>query len=197
MKFKTRLKGQSHRRFILNAVQASLIALAATGLQAAEDEHHEHNHNHDNEHQSYAAHVHGEAVLNIVIDGELILAEFISPLENLLGFEHEPETAEQKQAYQDLLQDLADSQAVFGVSDARCTQTGQQSESPFTEAGHAHAEWHGEYYLECRDIGEAAHIKPQLFTAYPGVEKLTVQLISTLGQSQHIVTSNNDTIPLR
>lgn len=193
MKFKTRSKGQSHRRLILNAVQASLIALSAAGLQAAE--HHEHTH--DNEHHSHAAHVHGEAKLNIVIDGELILAEFISPLENLLGFEHEPETAEQKQAYQDLQQHLADSHALFSISDARCTQTGQQSESPFAEADHAHAEWHGEFYLECNDIGEATYIKPQLFTAYPGVEKLTVQLISTQGQSQHIVTSNNDTIPLR
>ena len=44
------------------------------------------------------AHVHGGATLAIAVDGNSVTAELETPLYNLLGFEHAPETAEQKDA---------------------------------------------------------------------------------------------------
>ena len=44
------------------------------------------------------AHVHGGATLAIAVDGKSVTAELETPLYNLLGFEHAPETAAQKEA---------------------------------------------------------------------------------------------------
>ena len=154
----------------------------------------EHEHHH---HAPAEAHVHGEAELNIVIDGEQVLVEFISPLENLLGFEHEPETAEQKQAVLDLQQHLADYRALFFITDAQCEQIEQHNEDPFAAGRTTHAEWHGEYHLSCNEFDNATSLKPQLFSTYPGLEKLIIQLISAQGQSQFIVSKDSGFIPLQ
>lgn len=177
-----------------------LFGLMLTGLLTliSSETHADDSHDHEHHAQaSVAAHVHGEAALNIVIDGALILAEFISPLENLLGFEHKPTTPEQKQAFQDLQQNLMDYQALFELIDASCTQIEQHTTSPFSQANHAHAEWHSEYHLQCSVIDETVSIKPQLFSAYPGLETLTVQMITEQGQSELILSSDKDIIPLR
>ena len=44
------------------------------------------------------AHVHGEAVLSVAIDGQQLLIELESPAMNIVGFEHEPNNAQQEQA---------------------------------------------------------------------------------------------------
>lgn len=167
------------------------VFLAVASVNA--DEHHVHGH----QHGSIAAHVHGEAELNIVVDGLDVLVEFISPLENLLGFEHAPETAEQQQAFDDLQQHLMDYRALFTLTNAQCEQTDQHSDNPFAEAHTTHAEWQGEYLLHCDQFGNAASLQPQLFSTYRGVEKLTIQLITAQGQSQFTVSKNSDGIPLR
>lgn len=172
------------------ALGVAVLLLAAS---VSADEHHDHGH----QHGSTAAHVHGEAELNLVVDGQQLLVEFISPLENLLGFEHAPQTAEQKQAYQDLQQQLTDYRSLFTLTNAECVQTEQHSEAPFADEHAGHAEWHGEYHLQCTEFGNDASLEPQLFSSYPGVEKLSIQLISAKGQSQFIVSKDNDRIPLQ
>lgn len=182
----------SGNKMLFGLMLTGLLTLISSKTQA--DDRHGHEHQ---DQASVAAHVHGEAALNIVIDGALILAEFISPLENLLGFEHKPTTPEQKQAFQDLQQNLMDYQALFELIDASCTQIEQHTTSPFSQANHAHAEWHSEYHLQCSVMGEKVSIKPQLFSAYPGLEKLSVQMITEQGQSEFILSSDKDIIPLR
>ena len=45
---------------------------------------------------SLDAHVHGEAEVNIVFEVQKLLVELENPSFNLVGFEHEPKTLEQK-----------------------------------------------------------------------------------------------------
>lgn len=175
------------------ALQSMMMVLSMGGTASLLADHD----NHEHAHTSAEAHVHGEAELNIVVEGEDVLVEFISPLENLLGFEHAPETAAQKQAYEDMEQQLTDYRALFTITNADCEQTEHQHETPFAEAHATHAEWHGEYHLRCDEFGNAASLVPQLFSTYPGVEKMSIQLISAQGQSQFIVTKSSDGIPLR
>ena len=61
----------------------SALALLGTPLAQA----------HDNK-----AHVHGSAVLQVVMDGETVELALQSPLDNLVGFEHAPRTESQKKA---------------------------------------------------------------------------------------------------
>ena len=55
-------------------------------------------HDHDNsEHKQHEPHVHGKAEMNILIDEKTFIFELNSPTLNFLGFEHEPETNEEKE----------------------------------------------------------------------------------------------------
>ena len=46
--------------------------------------------------REHAAHEHGHAAMDLILDGEEMLLEIHSPAYNLFGFEHAPNTAEQK-----------------------------------------------------------------------------------------------------
>jgi hypothetical protein len=188
------INSSNKHRFTTGALQGVLIAaLSMTTAVLAEDQHAHDDHNH----ASAEAHVHGEAELNLVVDGQQLLVEFISPLDNLLGFEHAPQTAEQTQAYHDLEQQLTDYRVLFSISNADCVQTEQQTEVLFAEEHVGHAEWHGEYHLHCTEFGNEASLELQLFSNYPGVEILSIQLISAKGQSQSIASKGSDHIPLQ
>lgn len=59
------------------------------------------------------AHVHGGATLAIAVDGKDVTAELETPLYNLLGFEHAPETAEQKEAVEKAEKQLSEPSALI------------------------------------------------------------------------------------
>ncbi|MGA1712188.1 MAG: DUF2796 domain-containing protein [bacterium] len=65
---------------------------------------------------SLEAHVHGEASLNLVLDGQSLFIEFESPAYNLVGFEHEPKDQIQQKEVQDSLSLLSRPRKVFGFS---------------------------------------------------------------------------------
>jgi hypothetical protein len=71
--------------------------------------------------QSPGVHVHGQAVLEVAMDGSTVQLNLYSPLDNLLGFEHAPRTTEERRAVQAMAAKLhqADSLFVFTPS-ARC-----------------------------------------------------------------------------
>ena len=68
------------------------------------------------------AHVHGEAILQLVIDDSGALATFKSPAADIVGFERHPETDAEKQAVADALAQLSDFTALFTLAEAAgCT----------------------------------------------------------------------------
>jgi hypothetical protein len=73
---------------------------------------------------SLDAHVHGEAKMNIVLEGQKLLIEFESPSYNLVGFEHQPKTADQEKLVKNTIALLEDLQRVMLISpEANCQQT--------------------------------------------------------------------------
>lgn len=63
------------------------------------------------------AHVHGGATLAIAVDGKSVTAELETPLYNILGFEHEPETAEQKESVEKAEKQLSEPSALISFND--------------------------------------------------------------------------------
>ena len=153
----------------------------------------------------HAAHVHGEAALNLVIDGGELMIELLSPAANLVGFEHAPhDSAEQRRVDQaeHLLRDAA---AMFALPEqAQCTPQPVELHSPFGRQGHrehdheqhpreAHAhEEHGhdeeqghvgghsdyevEYAFSCSGQPPQS-IRFGLFEHFPGLHEVHVQYI--------------------
>ena len=76
------------------------------------------------EHRQLGAHVHGHGHLNIAIEGKKLTMELEVPGADIVGFEHEPSTPEQKAAVQQAKAKLADALALFGPAPGSRLQAG-------------------------------------------------------------------------
>jgi len=65
-----------------------------------------------------ASHNHGEAELNVVIDGNQISLALLSPAANIVGFEHAVKNAEQQEKIDNAREMLSNAAAVFQFSPA-------------------------------------------------------------------------------
>ncbi len=85
------------------------------------------------------AHEHGVVDLRVAIDGSTLLIEFDSPLDSLVGFEHEPRSDEQRAALASVESGLRDFTAYFQLpAAAGCVLADVQVESPYPQLADAH-----------------------------------------------------------
>ena len=105
------------------------------------------------------AHVHGEAILQLVIDDSGALATFKSPAADIVGFERHPETDAEKQAVADALAQLSDFTALFTLPEAAgCTIDHAHADFEVEAAGDDHEDHdHHEEGEEHHDEGEEHH----------------------------------------
>ncbi len=105
------MKKPLFRKHILTAwILAFAIMLLATSLKTRAEEQRHHD-----------AHVHGVAHLNAAVEGTSIHLEFTSPAANIVGFEHQPRTPEQKDGVRNAIEKLEDGSKLFILSpEAQC-----------------------------------------------------------------------------
>ncbi|MFV8461881.1 zinc uptake protein ZrgA [Vibrio campbellii] len=73
------------------------------------------------EFRSHSAHVHGQVEVNIAQDGQELLVEVTAPGADVVGFEHAPETAEQKKVFEQAIAQLNKPDELFSFNNASCT----------------------------------------------------------------------------
>ncbi|WP_086971468.1 zinc uptake protein ZrgA [Vibrio coralliirubri] len=73
------------------------------------------------EFRSHGAHVHGQVEVNIAQDGQELLVEVTAPGADVVGFEHAPETAEQKKVFEQAIAQLNKPEELFSFNNASCT----------------------------------------------------------------------------
>ena len=100
------------------------------------------------------SHEHGAAVLTMVIEPNAIYLDLQSPWINLVGFEHAPSTDADRQAVDQVIDTLANPQALFVFAPGNCTGelTEMDAGMPGVETADAHA--HGDAHA---DEDEHAH----------------------------------------
>lgn len=84
---------------VLVAAAGLMLAGGWPAAQASEEQH--------------GAHVHGVGQLNLAWDGEEVEIELIAPGVDIVGFEHAPESAEDKRAVEAAAERLRDASALF------------------------------------------------------------------------------------
>ena len=85
-----------------------ILAATSSSTWAGEQRHHD-------------AHVHGIAHLNAAVEGTSIHLEFTSPSANIVGFEYQPRTPEQKDSVRNAIEKLEDGSTLFMPSpEAQC-----------------------------------------------------------------------------
>lgn len=179
---------------ILPLLMIFLLSNSAVSF-AAEKHHHE-------------AHVHGLGQLNVALDDMKLLLEFTSPAANIIGFEHPPGNTQEKQAVREATALLEAGEKLFIISpEAQCTLRDANVESSLSEEEHdkhhtspkhgehndEHAQVHSEddvhsefasiYHFLCQTPAKIKSIDVQLFSHFPGLEELEVQLLMPKGQT--------------
>ncbi len=181
-------------------------ALAFTAFPASAQE----------EHRQLGAHVHGHGRLNIAMEGKTVSMELEVPGADIVGFEHEPSTPEQKAAMAEAKAKLADGLSLFAPAPkAGCelvrvkvsSEAGHEHEDGHEheahgsadgheEAEHHHSEFHVEYSLQCASPSRLTSMTFDYFKAFPGAQELDIAVISPKGQSSFEVKRDNPSLDL-
>ncbi len=153
------------------------------------------------------AHEHGHGELMMVHEGNDVMIELNLPGADVVGFEHSPETEEQKHAVASAIAKLRNASEIFILPEkAQCRFDEVHASSPFggddDEHGHdedhekekhdeeshekheeeGHAEFVAEYHIHC---GAPQHFKSldvKLFKAFPSLEEIDYKMLVPNGQ---------------
>ena len=104
--------------------------------------------------ETHSAHEHGHAVLKLVQEDTEVVVHFESPLDSIVGFEHEPENDEQRAALEEAMQIVRVSENIVRLP-ATCTSSGEpEVHVPYIAHDHGddHGDDHGEDHAD--DHGE-------------------------------------------
>jgi hypothetical protein len=156
------------------------------------------------------AHVHGAATLQIAVDGNRLTLDFMSPLDNLAGFEHAPQTEKQKVAARDMVKRLRAPELLFApTAEAQCQPGAVNLESavlgpalltgaaasvkPDSEtrsgkgavqaARGGHASISGEFVFTCSRPQALSGLELKAFDVFPRLKRVDVQVAGAKKQN--------------
>jgi len=168
--------------------------LAAQDHNAAEHNHNEHQHEHDDDVTALGAHVHGHAVLTLVLEGNEMQLAFQSAAQSVVGFEHKPSTAEQKQEVAAAIEVFNQGEWFSFNNDANCELAMAEASSDLTEpqANEGHADFYANYQLLCQRPARLTELQLRIFELLPALEHMDIQWIinGQQGASQAALSSS-------
>lgn len=159
------------------------------------------------EHVQHEAHVHGEATLHLILQGNDLEMELHSPAMNILGFEHKAASAEEKQKVKDAIATLENASELFSFSGTECHHAKAEAELDQEEhddhekhADHnvdhqsEHSEFDVDYAFRCDDGARLSAIVVKLSKRFSGIHKLDAEWIFNENQGAAELTGNAFTI---
>ena len=168
---------------------------------------------------AHGPHEHGAARLDVTVDGSTVSIDLESPLANALPFEHAPSTPAQREAVQNMAAALHRADKIFILpAAAQCrlktvtlqsealpaellgASTVQQPAKPehadhdahATEAQHADLD--ASFVFECAKPETLKSMDVALFSAWPALHELRVQVVSPTGQHAAELTAKAHTL---
>ena len=170
--------------------------------------------------QSADSHVHGNAELNVVLMGQQLQVEFVSPAINLLGFERPPNTDEETATLNNTIEQLQRGGWLIEAISTACQLSTEEFEAPVYhehessehdhehessehdhehESSDHHAEAHSNFrvtYLYDCDSAPRKQLKMLAFDHYSGIQTLTVQWIADQKQGYARLNRDNPVLNL-
>jgi hypothetical protein len=151
--------------------------------------------------RSAESHSHGGAALSIAAENTVVVMELDTPLYNLLGFEHAPNTTEEKIRAEAVEARLSSPETLFRLNpEAGCSYVKPaQNITLFEQAhdGHEHDAQHQDvilnYELRCEDIQKLETLKILFFNDFPYFKALELVY---LGPSQPISAELSPSRPI-
>ncbi len=152
-------------------------------------------------HATEAAHVHGSMRLDVAVDKQVLTVQLTSPLDSLLGFERAPRTPAERRSADALLQRMGEAATLFKPNaSARCVPTKVRIESAALQttspAPGEHADLDALYEFTCAHADRLTTLEVGLFTAFPRLRKIEVQVAGAKAQSKQTLKRQNQVITL-
>jgi hypothetical protein len=165
-------------------------------------------------HRELGPHVHGRGTLNIAIEGDKVTMELETPGMDIVGFEHAATTQRDKATVEKAKAQLSAPLSLFTLpAGAGCRVTEatiaieqgehehdakEKAEASTKGEAHSagHSEFHAQYALECSSANAITAIEFGYFRAFPGAEKLDINVITPKGQSRFEATRARPNISL-
>lgn len=155
-------------------------------------------------------HEHGVVHLDVAIEGATLVLQLESPLDSVLGFEHQPRTPEQRQAVEQMLKRLRDGAALFSPNaQAGCRFEGAEIESaliaaPGTPASDRsdtadkaeHLDVDATYRFRCTATPALGQLTHQLFATFPRIQRIEAQVATPKGQRRQVLKRPTVTLSL-
>ena len=166
--------------------------------------------------RSANAHSHGDAELAIVLEGAMITVELETPLYNLLGFEHHPETAAQKAKVEMAEDQLQKGEALFVFNaNAKCNLISESKAVHLFDEDH-HDDEHDEhdehehhdeqedshkdvllqYQYRCTKPSSLENVSVNLFEFFEDMSDIDVTYLGPSTQKQVSLTRKNTQMDL-
>ena len=158
--------------------------------------------------RSANAHSHGDAELAIVLEGAMITVELETPLYNLLGFEHHPETAAQKAKVEMTEDQLQKGEALFVFNaNAKCNLISESKAVHLFDEDHHDDEHHDEdesshkdillqYHYRCVAPSSLENVSVNLFEFFEDMSDIDVTYLGPSTQKQVSLTRKNTQMDL-
>ena len=136
------------------------------------------------------AHEHGHGLLTVAVDGKDLIIELELPSVNVIGFEHAPETDEQRRRVEEALETFGRGDTLFvPAAAAECSvehveielagmSLGDEEAHAQVSKGETHSELHGEYRFSCERPGQLENLEVRIFEHLRNMEELDVQIVT-------------------
>lgn len=172
--------------------------------------------------RQYGPHVHGRGHLDLVLEGNQLVAKLTSPGADIVGFEYQPRFDEQITAVEAAVASLRDAARILGLpAAAGCgsdqvevhsamTPRGRDDVSQSPDKDHdydeqqgdretaiaSHAEFRVTYRLTCASPKKVDHLAPGYFGAFERTRELRVRAVGPWGQTSATVTRDRPRLDL-
>lgn len=136
--------------------------------------------------QTHGAHVHGEGVLDIIVEGDRVELELELPGRDIVGFEYTPRTQEGSHTLEAAVKIFKDHQRLFRFPvNAACSGQAVSIESDQLTGGDSHdehAEFRARYAFKCENPLALDAMDVLVFDVFPAIEEIKVRALSPRGQ---------------
>ena len=170
------------------------------------------------QHRELGPHVHGHGTLNIAIENKRVSMELEVPGLDIVGFEHNAGSKEQKTAVNKANALLAKPLSLFKppksagchVADAKVSinakheVSDEHHDAQLTEEGGGHAkeehdghnEFHATYALDCDKPDNLTSLEFDYFRSFSGAHDLTVNVVTDKAQNKYEVSREKPSLDL-
>lgn len=173
---------------------------------------------------SLDAHVHGSATLTLVLEDDSLELQFSSPAMNLVGFEHEAQSKSDLAAVKHAESLLGDPKSLFLLQSGSCKhlKTIVNNKDVLKHEAHddhnehekhhdhdehssheahvqhsVHRDMTSSYQYKCYNPSELEGVMVNVFSAFPGIDKIEAMWIASTQQGSNLLTHRKRLIELR